>query len=508
MLVKQVMELADLGLTPLWAPPHALRRAVTGVTTADMANPSTYLSPGEIVLTGLVWWQPDRCGTARAFVSAVRAAGAVALIAGEGVHGGIPDELVEACRDHELPLFSVPRSTTFRTVLDSIYVRLWADVRASDAPALPSMVRDELLGSIASAAPLDDALRLAVERLGLSELTLTSLAGRVIASTHPHAASARPGARGARVPVGTDQGSPFDGWWLCTTPAVAARQRPVLDEVAALLSTRLAQHRKRLTVRGARAGALLAALEAKDTAATAGIVQDCGLPGDTTLTPVVVRTPGASAAWAVDAANELLAACAVEFAVCPGGTDESVGFVAAPPDRFAQRLTEHLPDVQGLIDADLALAVGVGPEALPRDLAPALRGARYLADASGQRPDPVPRVCTTSAVTSLGAVLGGLPPTVSHAFQANTIGPVISYDAEKGTELLQTLATFLDNGSSWTRTAAALHLHVNTVHYRIERAEALTGRRVSDPRGQIDLHAALILHQWSTERSGRTEEGG
>lgn len=491
--VKQVLELADLGVAPLWAPPRALRRTVTGVTTADMENPSTYLSPGEIVLTGLVWWQPDHNGAARAFVSALRAAGAVALIAGEGVHGAIPDELFDACRDHELPLFSVPQSTTFRAILDRIYVWLWANIRESGAPALPSIVKDELLTGIASAAPVDAVLRTAVERLELPGLALVSPAGRVIASSDPHAADCP---QGTQVPVTSGQDSPFDGWWLRTGRAVGSRRWPVLNELAALFSTRLAQHRERLAARGAAAGALLAGLDSKGTPARSAAVHACGLPGDVALTPVVVSTPGAPAAWAVDAANELFEACAVDFAVCPGGSAEAVGFVAAPPDRLAPLLSEQLPPLQRLVD-DVTIAVGVGPSARPSDLAPALHGARFLADAAGRRPGSGPRVRTGSALTSLSTLLEGVPAPVSHAFQMRTIGPVISYDTAKGTELLLTLATFLENRASWTRTAAALHLHVNTVHYRIERAEALTGRRVSDPDDQSDLCTALILHQQS-----------
>ncbi|KAF2776973.1 hypothetical protein STPH1_1632 [Streptomyces sp. OM5714] len=49
-------------------------------------------------------------------------------------------------------------------------------------------------------------------------------------------------------------------------------------------------------------------------------------------------------------------------------------------------------------------------------------------------------------------------------------------------------------------------LHVNTVHYRIERAAELTVRRVSDRLSLIDPHAALILHRSRTKRSEQTSE--
>ncbi|MGN5378039.1 PucR family transcriptional regulator [Streptomyces lasalocidi] len=58
--------------------------------------------------------------------------------------------------------------------------------------------------------------------------------------------------------------------------------------------------------------------------------------------------------------------------------------------------------------------------------------------------------------------------------------------------LLATLETFLACDGSWARTAQALHLHVNTVHYRMERIERLTGRDLSRLRDRLDLRAALL----------------
>ncbi|MFH8683511.1 PucR family transcriptional regulator [Streptomyces lydicus] len=58
--------------------------------------------------------------------------------------------------------------------------------------------------------------------------------------------------------------------------------------------------------------------------------------------------------------------------------------------------------------------------------------------------------------------------------------------------LLETLEVFLAQHGSWARTAEALHLHVNTVHYRIQRIETLTGRDLSRLDDKLDLHAALL----------------
>ncbi|MFD4529691.1 helix-turn-helix domain-containing protein [Streptomyces sp. NPDC058470] len=54
------------------------------------------------------------------------------------------------------------------------------------------------------------------------------------------------------------------------------------------------------------------------------------------------------------------------------------------------------------------------------------------------------------------------------------------------------METFLVHDGSWARTAEALHRHVNTVHYRIQRIEHVTGRGLSRLYDRLDLWAALL----------------
>ncbi|MEW1780281.1 helix-turn-helix domain-containing protein [Streptomyces sp. NPDC086777] len=58
--------------------------------------------------------------------------------------------------------------------------------------------------------------------------------------------------------------------------------------------------------------------------------------------------------------------------------------------------------------------------------------------------------------------------------------------------LPNTPETFLACDGSWARTAEALHLHVNTVHYRMQRVEHFTGRDPSRLSDRLDLWAALL----------------
>jgi DNA-binding PucR family transcriptional regulator len=53
------------------------------------------------------------------------------------------------------------------------------------------------------------------------------------------------------------------------------------------------------------------------------------------------------------------------------------------------------------------------------------------------------------------------------------------------------LRAFLRHSGSWTQTAAELHVHVNTLRYRIGKIAELTGRDLSTFSDRVDLYLAL-----------------
>ena len=75
--------------------------------------------------------------------------------------------------------------------------------------------------------------------------------------------------------------------------------------------------------------------------------------------------------------------------------------------------------------------------------------------------------------------------------------PVLeSYDNENQSELLPTLCRFARDGFSQAETAKQLHIHLNTLKYRLKRISNLTGVTFHDQRENfyIQLSAALYLH--------------
>ncbi|MFJ3640598.1 helix-turn-helix domain-containing protein [Streptomyces sp. NPDC090108] len=80
-------------------------------------------------------------------------------------------------------------------------------------------------------------------------------------------------------------------------------------------------------------------------------------------------------------------------------------------------------------------------------------------------------------------------------FVHRTIGPVVAYDARRGTELLRTLDAYFACAMSPARTKDALHVHVNTVAQRLERVGRLLGEDWQTPARSLEIQLALRLHR-------------
>lgn len=142
-----------------------------------------------------------------------------------------------------------------------------------------------------------------------------------------------------------------------------------------------------------------------------------------------------------------------------GGVRIALGVPAAGPDGFRQ---SHLDALRAqsvaMASADRALAVTAYSD-------PDVRAAAMLAaDLDATR-----RLVATT--------LGGL-----------------AEDTESADRLRETLRVFLSTRNSFSATAQLIHLHKNTVKYRVDRAIELRGRGVDEDR--LDLELALIACRW------------
>jgi sugar diacid utilization regulator len=82
-------------------------------------------------------------------------------------------------------------------------------------------------------------------------------------------------------------------------------------------------------------------------------------------------------------------------------------------------------------------------------------------------------------------------PTELGRFYKETVRPLVAYDEQYETDLLGTLATFLDCDANVNATAARLITHRHTIRYRFERVRELTGLDVSSTDGREKLSLGL-----------------
>ncbi|MEU5268430.1 PucR family transcriptional regulator ligand-binding domain-containing protein [Streptomyces hygroscopicus] len=170
-----------------------------------------------------------------------------------------------------------------------------------------------------------------------------------------------------------------------------------------------------------------------------------------------------------------------------GGTDQAEGLRA---DALLAAIREPL--ARGL-DGDGRLTLGVSAAVPSADgLRGALEEARHARRVAAARPG---RVCAAGhqELASHVLLLPFVPDDVRRAFTARLLEPLRAYDRRHRAELIPTLEAFLECDGSWTRCAARLHLHVNTLRYRIGRIEQLTGRDLSRLEDKLDFFLALRM---------------
>ncbi|HEX2393141.1 MAG TPA: helix-turn-helix domain-containing protein [Solirubrobacterales bacterium] len=111
------------------------------------------------------------------------------------------------------------------------------------------------------------------------------------------------------------------------------------------------------------------------------------------------------------------------------------------------------------------------------------------------RGDPGTSVVDLGDAWVLSLVFGGEDDGGMASFVEAQLGQLLLHDEQHGLSLLETLDAYLQADLSATRTAAALHVHVNTVYYRLQRLRELLGETFTEPRRALDLRIALLAHQ-------------
>ncbi len=80
-------------------------------------------------------------------------------------------------------------------------------------------------------------------------------------------------------------------------------------------------------------------------------------------------------------------------------------------------------------------------------------------------------------------------------FYNSTLKSLVDYDKKKSTELVKTLEAYFVHKGNLTRMSEALFTHYNTILYRINRINEITGMNLNDSSDSLNLEIALKIRE-------------
>ncbi|MBY3989513.1 helix-turn-helix domain-containing protein [Rhodococcus fascians] len=510
MYVGDLLDASHLGIRLLTSDRDALGRTLRWTFTTDLPDPSRYIAGGELVITGLVWRRtPD---DSEVFVRSVAGSGATALAAGEGLLGHIPLDLVDACERHGLPLLAVPDTVSFGEVTEFLVGRVTGDRIAS---LNNSLVRQrQLLTAVADGRALDELVlhisremgmacliytatgrRLVTEASALSDADVDTLTHAALSSeTLPTTTVLADGSTYSVFGVGPSLVQRTTRWFLAVAGDMDSFSSDVSEafgQLAAIAALDRARREEGRLVRREIADQAVALIEHDSTGFEALTrLRQAGVDPDRPLVVVRVAHSGR-----VDLREMLRSVVGDTLTSFGGGCvgcsahGDIVAVVNTDDKLFAQTIRIRLSRLRSGIGPS-RIHVGVSAVATGLTIDGALRSARHALELSRQGSAAV-TVTAGTKPTSAVSMMSALPDDVRKSFVEHVLAPLLEHDRRTDADLTDTLREFLANGGSWHRTAESMHVHLNTVRYRIKRVEELLGRDLGSTADRLDVYLAL-----------------
>jgi len=499
--VRELLQLPHLRLT-LMAGEVGLDREISWVHTSDLPDPWKWHGPAELLLTNgnsLSAEEPIQVQ----FIEQLAETGASGLGIGQGMSGPpLTGRAVRRADELALPVIGVPYSMPFTAVVRAVahangreealllgrVARLYELLRTSVIAGRPGPEMFRQLGQ-----ELGVRLYLVDPETGLSlfgdaedssfaQSLMVSYAAHgnaipgVLKLSRPHAAPGDPGALAVEVPG--DQ----------PTALVA---EPVGNQLPSLV---LLHH---IATGGALELAQLAAVQERQRRQGADL-----------LSQLLDRRidPWVAGPLIADAGLDL----AISVLAVARASDER-----ATPELHRKLARSHVPHL--LLVSDRLLHVVLPEAAIDGQIGELAEAGGGAVGSSGRitaaarLPDAAQEARWALGVAEAEGrsfVRYGDPTTLllprsvteAQALVSRILGLLIDHDAEHGTTYVNTLRAVLRHNRSWHLAAAELHVHKQTLGYRIRRIEQLTGRGLAETEHLAEWWFALRAHDLLTGR--------
>ncbi|GIH66203.1 PucR family transcriptional regulator [Microbispora siamensis] len=440
---------------------RGLGRSVSWAHVSELEDPTPWLLGAEVIMTTGIG-VPKSAAAQRAYLERLDDAGVAALALSAGLH--VPPlrrAFLDAAEERGFPVLEVPLAVPFIAIAQEVAAAVQEDARQRLGAQL------QVFGALRWLASegLDTAgLFRRLERLSGYEIYLSTPQGRPLLPGVP----APPPS--VRLPASADAPPTIPGGFALPVPApggpagflVAFERegaRPaglaVVQHIATVAALRVAMVRsERETLRRQGAETLAELLQDVLDPETARRRLDLmGLPPERDVVLLVVR----------DAADDAVVQALGEHPHLMLRRHRDLYVLTA-----AAVATAELEAVPGI-------AAGVSRPLPPgSSLRVAQREALWAASRAAEAGRPLVGYGEDTTGRWLPDDVGVLAALVEHV-----LGDVLRYDAEHGSDLIASVRTWMERDRRVDDAARALHVHPNTLSYRLRRFGALTGRDLS-----------------------------
>ncbi len=481
--VRDIVQEPTLG-TRLVAGSDGAGRSITWAATCEMDNPWEWLDAGDLLLVNghRIPVAPD---AQAAFVSALASAGMSAL--GVAEHAFAPtlsNEMLQKADELTFPILRIDYEIAFVSISkyvgsgnrshDQRNLRLVS--RIYDRARYSSAGSREFVDTLTSIGELVSSRISVTTPLGHSLLGTPEISAGLQAELHDEAArrsghrlpaairlrNARPGTLALPLPAGRPA-------LLVVEPLTTPSDVVVLTHIGMLVALELERDTTRHALTSTIATDVLFRLIHRmvDTSVAAQTIQMLGIETDGEQVLAALQ----STANDVDLIQSLV--------------DHRV------PHLFCQDSNRCLI----MLSNDEASVSVLESETRERNigLSAPFVGLRRVPDATAEA---LFALATTDrpGVTAYGKAGKGLQPrSLAEAQRVvdEVLGPLLAHESGAHREWLSTLRSFLQCGRSWKRCSEEMHLHKQTLVYRIRRIEAILGRSLDDMDDLAEIWIAL-----------------
>jgi purine catabolism regulator len=173
---------------------------------------------------------------------------------------------------------------------------------------------------------------------------------------------------------------------------------------------------------------------------------------------------------------------------------DSVVVLVQPGKMDAKEIIRLAGELQAVIAEmlpEISVSVGIGrPHRQLIDLRQSYYEASYAIKIRKLKGEP--RVIASFDDLGSYGLLLGLQDTLSlEVFYDSVLGKLQDYDEQNSSDLVKSLACFLEANGHWGDAAEKLYVHRHTLRYRMKRVEEITGRDLNQSQDRMEFWLAL-----------------